>query len=120
MLDRHLKSKATLCSSEFQGAGQSPADSQEISSSLEANTWIIGLWRFGNERIGRMRGEPEEPSLFASSSGSEEESESDTVESVDDESLVTRPGLPEEEEDELEIEHDLLAARCSKTPSPKF
>jgi hypothetical protein len=119
-----LKAKATLCSSEFQGAGQSPADSQEIFSSLEANTWIIGLWRFGNGRIGRMRGDPEEPPLFASSSGSEEESESesDTVESVDDESLVTRPGLPEEEEeeDELEIEHDLLAARCSKTPSPKF
>jgi hypothetical protein len=69
-----------------------------------------------------MRCEPEEPSLFASSSGSEEESESD-IESVDDESLVTQPRLPEEEEDELsvEFEYDLLAGgRCSKTPSPKF
>jgi hypothetical protein len=62
-----------------------------------------------------MRGEAEEPSLFASSSGSEEESESDRE---DDEPLVTRPRLPEE--DELEIEYDLLAGRCSKTPSPKF
>ena len=69
----------------------------------------MGLWRFG-----RKRGEPDEPSLFVSSSGSEEESESDRV---DDESLVTRPRLPEEEE--LEIEYDLLAGRCSKTPSPK-
>jgi hypothetical protein len=76
----------------------------------------MGLWRFGNGRIGRKRGEPEEPSPFASSSGSEEESESDRV---DDESPVTLPRLPEEE-DELEIEYDLLAGRCSKTPSPKF
>jgi len=109
--------KATLCSGEYQGARQSPADSEETSSSLEANTCTMGLWCFGNGRFGRMRGGPEEPSLFASSSGSEEESESDTV---DDESLVTRPRLPEEEEDELEIEDDLLAGRCSKTPSPKF
>ncbi len=82
----------------------------------------MGLWRFGNGRIGRERGEPEEPSLFASSSGSEEESESESEsepDRVDDESLVTRPRLPDEE-DELEIECDLLAGRCSKTPSPKF
>ena len=76
----------------------------------------MGLWRFGNGRMGRVRGEPEEPSLFASesSSGSEEDSDSD---SVDDESSL--PRLPDEE-DELEIEYDLLAGRCSKTPSPKF
>ena len=68
-----------------------------------------------------MRGEAEEPSLFASSSGSEEESESEfESDSVDDESFVTRPRLPDEEEDvELEIEYDLLAGRCSKTPNPK-
>ena len=105
----------------FQRARQSPADSEETSSSLEANIWIMGLRRFGNGRIGRMRGEPEEPSPFASSSGSEaseEESESDRV---DDESLVSLPRLPEEEVDELEIEDDLLVGgRCSKTPSPKF
>jgi hypothetical protein len=65
----------------------------------------MGLWRFGNGRIGRTRGEPEEES--------ESESESDRV---DEESLVTLP----DEEDELAIEHDRLAGRCSKTPSPKF
>ena len=119
VLDRHLKSKATLCSGDSQGAGQPPAYSEELSSclaELEANTWIIGLGRFGNGRIGRKRGEPEEPSLFASSSGSEEESESDRV---DDESLVTLLRLSDEE-DELEIECDPLAGRCSKTPRPKF
>ena len=77
----------------------------------------MGLWRFGNGRIGRKRGDTEVPSrssLFASTSGSEEKS--DSVES-----LVTRPRLPESDEDELEIEYDLLATgRCSKTPSPKF
>lgn len=73
----------------------------------------MGPWRFGNRRVGRKRGEPEELSLFASSSESEEESEYDRV---DDEELVTWPRLPEEEEDE----YDLLAGRCSKTPSPKF
>ena len=77
----------------------------------------MGLWRFGSGRFGRKRGEPDEPSLFVSSSGSEEESESES-DRVDDESLVTRSRLPEEE-DELEIEYDLLAGRCSKTPSPK-
>ena len=119
MLERHLKSKVTLCNGEFQGAGQSPADSEGISSSLEANTWIIGLWRFGNGRIGRKRGEPKEPSLLASSSRSESEEESES-DRVDDESLVTRSRLPDEEVDELEIEYDLLAGLCSKTPSPKF
>jgi hypothetical protein len=84
----------------------------------------MGLWRFGNGRIGRVRGEPEEPSLFTSSSGSEEESEVESEsesesERVDDESLVSLVRLPDEE-DELEIEYDLLAGRCSKTPSPKF
>jgi len=74
----------------------------------------MGLWRFGNGRFGRRRGEPDEPSLSVSPSGSEEESESDRV---DDESLVTQPRLPEE--DELEIEYDLLAGHCSKTPNPK-
>jgi hypothetical protein len=75
----------------------------------------MGLWCFGNGRIGRKRGEA---SLFASSSGSEDESESES-DRADDESLVMRPRLPEDEEDELEIEYDLLAGRCSKTPSPK-
>src|ERR1700733_5372479 len=111
------KGKATLCSGEFQGAEQSPADSEETSSSPEANTWIMGLWRFGNGRIGRKRGEPdsEEPSLFASSSGSGSEGESESEsesDKVDDEPLVTLR-LPDEE-DELEIECDLLAGRCSK------
>ena len=79
----------------------------------------MGLWRFGSGRFGRKRDEPDEPSLFVSSSRSEEESESESEsDRVDDESLVTRPRLPEEE-DELEIEYDLLAGRCSKTPSPK-
>jgi hypothetical protein len=73
----------------------------------------MGLWHFGNGSIGRVRGELEQPSLFASSSGSESESER-----LDDES-VTPARLPDEE-DELEIECDLLAGRCSKTPSPKF
>ena len=104
-----------MCSGGFQGARQSPADSEETSSSLvEANTWIMGLWRIGNGRIGRVRGDPKEPSPFASSSGSEEESESES-ERVDEVSLR----LPDEE-DELDIEGDLLAGRCSKTPSPKF
>jgi hypothetical protein len=83
----------------------------------------MGLWRFGNGRVGRKRGGPEEPSSFASSSsGSEKDSDSDSdSDAVDDESPVTRPRLPEEEEeDELEIEDNLLAGgRCSKTPSPK-
>jgi len=94
--------------------------------SLEAKTWITGLrvWLFGSGRIGRERGEPEEPSLLASSSRSEEDSDSDS-DRVDDESPVTRPRLPEEEEEEEEepeigFEYDLLAGRCSKTPSPKF
>ena len=79
----------------------------------------MGLWCFGNGRIGRKWGEPEELSLFASSSGSEEDFESDS-DRVDDESEspVTRPRLPEE--DEPEIESDLATGRCSKTPSPKF
>jgi len=114
-----------LCSGELQGKGQSPAGSEETSSSLEANTWITGLWRFGNGRFGRKRGEPAsgEPSLFASSSGSEEEPEPEPEpDKLDDKSLVTRPRLPEndDDDDELEIESDLLARRCSKTPSPKF
>jgi hypothetical protein len=62
-------------------------------------SWDSGVLVMGVLGIGRMRGEPEEPSLFVSSSGSEEESESNRI---DDESLVTRPRLPEEEADELE------------------
>jgi hypothetical protein len=65
-------------------------------------------------------GESEEPSSLFASSSEESVSVSDRV---DDESLVARPRrLPEEEEEEeeLEIECDLLADRCSKTPSPKF
>jgi hypothetical protein len=77
----------------------------------------MGLGRFGNGRIDRKRGE--ERSLFSSSSGSEEDEESDADE-VDDESRVARPRLSEKDvlEEELEIEC-LLADRCSKTPSPK-
>jgi hypothetical protein len=60
-------------------------------------------------------GEPEEqPFVITSSSGYD----------IVDESLVARPiRLPEEEDatgSELEFEYDLLAGRCSKTPSPKF
>lgn len=77
----------------------------------------MGLSRFGNGYIGLKRGGLEEPSLFASTWGSEEESKSDKV---DGELLVTRPRLPEEEEGELEIKYDLLAGHCSKKPGPKF
>jgi hypothetical protein len=80
---------------------------------LEANTLIMGPWRFGNGRIGRERCEPVEPSLFApeSSSRSKEVEKFERLDSdrVDDESesLFTRPRLPEKdnlEDDELEIE----------------
>ncbi len=130
VLDRDLRTKGTS-SDQFQGAGQSPVDgSEETSSSSETNTWIMGFWRFGNGRVGRRKRD-EGPSLFASSSESEDvdedvdvdvESEADRVDD-ESESLVTRPRFPEkgdsECEDELETEY-LLAGRCSKTPSPKF
>jgi len=62
----------------------------------------MGIWWFGNGRIGRKRGKPRESSLVFSSSSGSEESEFE-LDRVDDESLVTWPRLPEEE-DELEIE----------------
>ncbi len=87
----------------------------------------MGPWRLGNGRIGRERCEPVKPSLFVSESSSESEEdrelEADSDREEDEsESLVTRPRLPERddlEDDELEVECDLLADRCSKTPRPK-
>jgi len=89
---------------------------------------MMGFWRFGNARVGR-RERDEGPSLFASSSGSEDdedvevESEADRADE-ESESLVTRPTFPDkgnsETEDELEVEYLPVAGRCSKTPSAKF
>jgi len=78
----------------------------------------MGLRRFSNGRISRKRGE--EPSLFASSSGSGDDRESE-ADRVDDESLVTGSRLLEKDglEDELVIEC-FLVGRRSKKRRPRF
>ena len=75
----------------------------------------MGSRRFSNGRISRKRGK--EPSLFASSSGSDDDREFE-ADRVDDESLVTR-SRQDDLEDEVEIEYFLVDHR-SKKPSPKL